>query len=674
MNTEQAAARIPELRRELERHNHLYYVVNRPEISDFEFDRLMRELQDLEEQFPQFGDTNSPSKRVGGDITEKFEKVKHRFPMLSLSNTYSREEIEQWETRVKKEIQGEFQYVLELKYDGVAISLTYENGELLRAVTRGDGSEGEDISANVRTIRSIPLRLQGEGFPASFDMRGEIYMPLESFNRINAERIDNGDEPFANPRNTAAGTLKMQDSKVVSERHLESFIYSCISDEPVSDSHFESILQARSWGFRIPPPEHRYIERTRNIDGIIAFIEYWQDRRHKLPFEIDGVVIKVDRFDLQEQLGLTAKSPKWAIAYKYKAETARTRLLSISYQVGRTGAITPVANLLPVLLAGTTVKRASLHNAEQIARLDLRIGDWVFVEKGGEIIPKVTGVDLDAREPGSQPLEYLSQCPECGTPLVKEEGFALHYCPNDSGCPPQIKGRLEHFISRKAMNIDGLGAETVDMLVEKSLIADPADLYALQESDLLPLERMAKKSVSNLLEGILQSRQRGFDRVLFALGIRHVGEVVAKKLARYFGSIDRLATATKEELMQAPEVGEIIAESIIEWFSREKHRALVDRLRQAGLQFEFAQANEGGESALLAGKTIVVSGVFTYFTRDGIKETIEQLGGSNAASISSKTSFVVAGENMGPAKLEKATRLGVPVISEQEFREMIGSL
>jgi DNA ligase (NAD+) len=673
MNTEQAAERIRDLRRELERHNHLYYVVNRPEISDFEFDRLMRELQDLEERFPELNDPNSPSKRVGGDITEKFEKVKHRFPMLSLSNTYSREEIEQWETRVKKEIEGDFQFVLELKYDGVAISLTYENGQFKKAVTRGDGSEGEDISANVRTIRSIPLQLQGEGFPASFDMRGEIYMPLESFNRINAERADNGDEPFANPRNTAAGTLKLQDSKVVAERHLESFIYSLVSDEPVSDSHFQSILKARAWGFRIPPPEHRYIERTRTIDGIIAFIEYWQDRRHKLPFDIDGVVIKVDRFDLQEQLGLTAKSPKWAIAYKYKAETARTKLMSISYQVGRTGAITPVANLLPVLLAGTTVKRASLHNAEQIARLDLRVGDWVFVEKGGEIIPKVTGIDLEAREPGSQPLEYLSHCPECGTHLVKEEGFALHYCPNDSGCIPQIKGRIEHFISRKAMNIDGLGAETVQLLVEKGLISDPADLYILEDKDLLPLERMAKKSVSNLLEGIDQSKQKGFDRVLFALGIRHVGEVVAKKLARYFGSIDRLAAAAKDELMQAPEVGDIIADSIIDWFSREKHRVLIRRLREAGLQFEFAQANSTGASAILAGKTIVVSGVFTYFTRDGIKEAIEQLGGSNAASISSKTSFVVAGENMGPAKLEKATRLGVPVISEQEFREMIGA-
>lgn len=662
---------IEQLREELRRHNHLYYVENRPEISDYDFDQKLKELEKLESEFPEYTDPNSPTKRVGGDITEKFEKHSHKYPMLSLSNTYSREEMVDWEERVKKAVDGEIAYVMELKYDGVAIGITYKDGKLLRALTRGDGQVGEDVSTNVKTIRSIPLVLGDGDYPNEFEIRGEIMLPLKEFQRINLERVENGDEAYANPRNTAAGTLKLQDSSVVSSRNLDCLLYGVYAERATAHSHFRSVEKAKSWGFKTPSPEKKMIAKGRSIDDIMDFIDYWEEHRGELPFEIDGIVIKVDDYRMQEELGMTAKSPRWAIAYKYKAEEVSTQLLDITYQVGRTGAITPVANLAPVFLAGTTVKRASLHNAEQIARLDLRVGDWVFVEKGGEIIPKVTGVDMDKRDPESKAFKYIAHCPECDTELIKEEGVALHYCPNDAGCPPQIVGRIAHFISRKAMNIDGLGEETVELLFEQGLINRASDLYTLQAEDLLPLERMAKKSVENLLNGVEKSKEQPFEKVLFAMGIRHIGEVVAKKIARHFGSMDKIEKATEEELLEVSEIGSVIAKSLIEYLGDARHRKELQALKDAGLNFSISEEELAGRTEKLKGLTFVVSGVFSTISRNDLKKMIEDNGGKNSGSISGKTSYLVAGDNMGPSKKEKAEKLGVPIISEGEFMEMV---
>lgn len=673
MNTDQAQIRIAQLTDELNKHNHAYYVLHQPVISDFEFDALLKELQDLESQFPAFASENSPTKRVGGDITDKFEKVRHRFPMLSLSNTYSEEEIVDWENRIKKSINDDVEYVLELKYDGVAISLSYENGHLVKAVTRGDGEVGEDVTANVRTIKSVPLSLHGSGFPNSFDIRGEIYLPKAEFARLNEQRAMDGEELYANPRNTAAGTLKNQDSKLVAERNLECFLYFIFAENLPFNNHFDSLTHAADWGFRVPSPNHRYIERTNSVQGIMDFIHFWNQERHNLPFEIDGIVIKVNRYDQQKQLGMTAKSPRWATSFKFKAEKVLTQLVDITYQVGRTGAITPVANLEPVFLAGTTVRRASLHNADQIAKLDIRVGDFVYVEKGGEIIPKVVGVEVSRRSQDSIPHTYITHCPECHTELIRREGEAQHYCPNENGCAPQLKGRIEHFIARKAMNIDGMGPETVDQLWEAGLIHDISSLYNLQADQLLPLERMAEKSVEKLLEGIQNSKNQPFERVLFALGVRHVGETVAKKLARYFKSLDALREADKESLCQVEEIGEKIADSIRAYFDDDRNIRVIEQLKSAGLQMEVSVAPTEGSTNLLEGKSFVVSGVFSAYSRDEVKALIEKHGGKNVGSISAKTDYVLAGENMGPAKLKKAESLGVPIISEEEFVQMIQS-
>jgi DNA ligase (NAD+) len=692
MNSDIAKSRIASLTSELNEHNHLYYVLNQPVISDFEFDQMLKELEQLEAQFPGLADPNSPTKRVGGDITDKFEKVKHRYPMLSLSNTYSQEEIREWEERVHKGLgngadlfsAAEVEYVMELKYDGLAISLTYENGRLMRGVTRGDGETGEDITANVRTIKSIPLHLRGN-HPGLFEIRGEVFLPKKEFERINIERVAAGEEPYANPRNTAAGTLKQQDSGEVAKRGLDCFLYSVYGDDLPFDNHYDSLTHAADWGFKAPPYTKRYIEKCKSVDGIMDFIRHWDEARHDLPFEIDGVVIKVNKYQEQEELGLTAKSPRWAIAYKFKAETVSTRLHRITYQVGRTGAITPVANLEPVFLAGTTVKRASLHNADQIAKLDIREGDVVFVEKGGEIIPKVVGVDESKRAEHSRPHVYITECPECGTGLYRNDGEAQHYCPNDTGCPPQIKGRMEHFISRKAMNIEGMGTETISGLWDKGLLRNYADIYDLRAEELTGLEftvsdefgenpkkrSMQEKSVNNLMAGIEASKQIPFERVLFALGIRFVGETVAKKLAKHFKDIDSIAKASFEQLIEAEEIGDKIAQSIIDWFANENNRNIIERLKKSGLRLEMDATESNKASDLLAGKTFVVSGVFAHFSRDGIKESIEANGGKVSGSISKKTDFVLAGDKMGPEKKKKAEDLGVAVIAEEDYLRMI---
>ena len=687
-----ARIRITELTAALNEHNHRYYVLNAPTISDYEFDQLLKELEALEQAHPELAEPNSPTKRVGGDITDKFEKVKHKYPMLSLSNTYNREEIIEWESRVHKGLGAgvdlfssvEIEYVMELKYDGLAISLSYENGKLVRGVTRGDGETGEDITPNVRTIRSIPLQLRGN-HPGEFEIRGEVFMPKAEFERLNAERIAKGEEPYANPRNTAAGTLKQQDSGEVAKRKLDCFLYYVYADDVTYNNHFDAISHANDWGFKTPPSKLRYIEKTTSVDGIMNFIEHWDKARHDLPFEIDGVVVKVNIYAQQEELGLTAKSPRWAIAYKFKAETVSTLLHKITYQVGRTGAITPVANLEPVFLAGTTVKRASLHNADQIEKLDIREGDYVFVEKGGEIIPKVVGVDTARRPANSQPHQYIANCPECGTPLVRSEGEALHYCPNDNGCAPQIKGKMEHFISRKAMNIEGMGSETISGLFDQGMLRNVADIYDLRADQLLGIEftvsdefgenpkkrSMQEKSVQNLISGIEASKQIPFERVLFALGIRFVGETVAKKLARHFNTIDAIALATFDQLIEAEEIGDKIAQSILDWFAMDENRAIIERLRQAGLQLERSAEESTPASDTLKGLTFVVSGVFQHFSRDGIKASIEANGGKVSGSISKKTSYVLAGDNMGPEKRKKAEELGVPVIDEEAYRGMI---
>jgi DNA ligase (NAD+) len=682
MNSFEAQIRVTELSEQLNAHNYNYYVLNTPVISDQEFDFLLKELEQLEIQFPELKSPNSPTQRVGGDITDKFEKVTHKSPMLSLSNSYNQEEIQDWAQRAIELAGKPIEFVMELKYDGVAIALWYKNGQLERAVTRGDGSVGEDVTTNVRTISSIPLQLIGD-FPAEFEIRGEIFMPKGVFQKLNEERAEAGEELYANPRNTAAGTLKQQDSKAVAKRKLDCFLYFVLNSSSTIETHSERVNHANTWGFKTPDSSKRMIETTSSVEGIMSFISFWDEHRSDLPFEIDGIVIKVNEVQLWDELGMTAKSPRWAIAYKFKAESISTKLLSITYQVGRTGAITPVANLSPIQLAGTTVKRASLHNADQIERLDIREGDFVWVEKGGEIIPKVTAVDTTKPRGAESMHEYISKCPECGTPLVRLEGEALHYCPNDTQCRPQLIGKLEHFIARKAMNIEGLGTETVAGLLASGLINDAGDLYSLTYEQLIGLEfqvgeegeEMKKrsfqaKSVENLLKGLEQSKQVPFERVLFALGIRHVGETVAKKIARAVKSLDNLKTLSFEDLRAIEEVGEIIARSIQAWISNEKHMVVLSKLVEAGLQFSVNEQDDVLLSNSLEGKSIVVSGTFETFSRDGIKEFIEQHGGKVVGSISSKTTYVVAGADMGPAKLKKAEDLKVPIISEQDLRNL----
>ena len=656
--------KIEELRRQLEYHNFRYYVENAPEISDFEFDTMMRELQDLERAHPELSDPNSPSVRVGSDITSEFRSVKHRFPMLSLGNTYSLDELHEFIARIEKEA-GPTEFVCELKFDGTAISLTYEDGRLLRAVTRGDGTQGDDVTANVRTVRTVPLRLRGDDWPPYFEIRGEILMPYASFDKINAEREAAGETLFANPRNAAAGTLKQQASSVVARRGLDCTLYQLAGDDLPFTNHWESLQKAREWGFKVSDAARI----CRTADEIDAYIAHWDEGRHALPFPTDGVVIKVNDFAVRRQLGFTAKAPKWAVAYKFKAEQALTRLDSVSFQVGRTGAITPVANLEPVLLAGTTVRRATLHNAEQMALLDIRPGDMVYVEKGGEIIPKITGVELSQRPADSKPFEYITVCPECGTPLVRYEGEAKHYCPNQGGCPPQIVGRIIHFIRRKAMDIEGLGEETVELLYENGLVHDVADLYDLKAGQLAELPRLGEKSADNIIRSIRGSVEVPFRRVLFGLGIRFVGETTAKYLAEHFRSLDAVMRATREELTQADEVGGRIADAIIEYFADEQNHAIIRRLRAAGLKFEEEARELASES--LAGRSFVVSGKFSR-SRDEMKELIEMHGGRNLAAVSANVDYIVAGDNMGPAKLRKAEKLGVKIISEEEFIAMIG--
>jgi len=672
MNTLNIQQKITQLSKELEEHNYRYYILSHPVVSDYQFDMMLKELQDLEEKHPEFASPNSPTKRVGGDITKEFNTVKHRYPMLSLSNSYSKEELIDFENRISKLTNEKIEYVCELKYDGVAISLNYKNGELVQALTRGDGVQGDDITANVRTIRTIPLKLKGNDYPADFEIRGEIFLPREAFDKINEEKKEAGEALLANPRNTASGTLKMQDSAVVAKRGLDCYLYSVSGEELPFVSHFDSIQKAGEWGFKVPLAQNNFIKKCDSIDGILEFINFWDEERKKLPFDVDGVVIKVNQYSIQKQLGTTAKSPRWAIAFKFETERACTKLISVSYQVGRTGAITPVANLEPVLLLGTTVKRASLHNADIIEKLDVREGDFVYVEKGGEIIPKIVGVELSQRNQDSQPLQYLSACPECNTPLIRRDGEAQHYCPNEVGCPPQIKGKMYHFISRKAMNIDGLGEETIDQLHDSGLIKNIADLYTLQFAQVVALERMAEKSANNLLAGIEASKTVPFERVLFALGIRHIGETVAKKLAFHFKNIDAIIAASLEELIRVEDIGEKIAVSIKEYFSLPESLALIEKLKSFDLQFEAIEVVKVGGSNILEGKSVVVSGVFKNYSRDDIKKEVEKHGGKNVGSISAKTSFVLAGENMGPEKLKKAEKLGVQILSEDDFMKLIG--
>ena len=661
--------RIAYLRSELHRHNHSYYVLNMPEISDYEFDQLMHELQNLEAQYPELYDPTSPTMRVGSDLTSEFVQVAHRYPMLSLGNTYSFEEVRDFYNRVQKALGGEpFELCCEIKYDGVSISLTYEEGRLVRAVTRGDGVQGDDVTANVRTIQSIPLVLQGDDYPADFEIRGEILMPWEQFDRLNREREAQEETLFANPRNAASGTLKLQNSSIVASRKLDAYLYYMLGDELPDAGHYECLQHASRWGFKISPA----MRKCSTLDEVFDYINYWDTERKNLPVATDGIVIKVNSLAQQHSLGYTAKVPRWAIAYKFQAEKALTRLNEVTYQVGRTGTVTPVANFEPVQLSGTMVKRATLHNADFMENLDLHIGDMVFVEKGGEIIPKITAVDLDARSfMMGEKVRFITRCPECGTPLMRVEGEAAIFCPNDISCPPQIKGRIEHFISRKAMNIDGLGAETVDLLYSVGLIHDAADLYNLRIPHISRLERMGYKSAENIVRSIERSREVPFERVLFAIGIRFVGETVAKKLARAFGSMERLENATFEELIAVDEIGEKIAQSILRFFSNEQCRTLVARLKEAGLQMEVVVDETIERTDRLAGKSIVISGVFAQHSRNEYKAMIEQHGGINVSSISSKTSFILAGRDMGPAKLEKAQKLGVEIIDEESFLKMI---
>lgn len=659
--------RIDQLREELHVHNYNYYVLNAPVISDLEFDKLMRELQDLEALHPEYYDPNSPSVRVGSDLNKNFTQVEHKYPMLSLGNTYSQAEVTEFYERVSKSLNEEFELCCEMKYDGTSISLTYEDGKLVRAVTRGDGVRGDDVTDNVKTIRSIPLVLHGEGYPKNFEIRGEILMPWNVFEELNRERELREEPLFANPRNAASGTLKSQNSAVVANRKLDAYLYYLLGDNLPHDGHYENLQEAAKWGFKIS----HISRKARTLQEVFDFINYWDIERKNLPVATDGIVLKVNSLRQQRNLGYTAKSPRWAIAYKFQAERALTKLEKVTYQVGRTGAVTPVANLDPVQLSGTVVRRASLHNADIIASLDLHIGDMVYVEKGGEIIPKITGVEVSARPAGSEKVTFITHCPECGSELVRYEDEAAYYCTNETACPPQIKGKIEHFISRRAMNIEGLGPETVDLFYQEGLIHDIADLYTLQTADICRLERMGEKSAENIIQGIERSKEVPYERVLFALGIRFVGETVAKKVAKAFRSIEALASANLDDLIHVDEIGEKIAGSIIQYFANEKNRILVERLRQSGLKLKADEEDLSGYSDKLKGMSIVISGVFARHSRDEYKALIEKHGGKNVGSISKKTSFILAGDNMGPSKLEKAQQFNIPIKDENEFLAMI---
>ncbi|MCE3229579.1 MAG: ligase [Bacteroidetes bacterium] len=674
MTKDEAKHKIENLSKTIEEHNHNYYVLDNPTISDFEFDKMLEELISLEKQFPELLLPTSPSQRVGGAITKEFKSVKHKYPMLSLSNSYSKDDMMDFDRRVKEGLHlendlfgaNQIQYVCELKFDGLSIGITYENGVISHAITRGDGVQGDDVTTNVKTIKSVPLKLKGN-FPPLFEIRGEIYMPKKEFERINKEREEIGETPLANPRNTASGTMKMQDSAVVASRNLDCFLYSLLGENVPHKSHYENLQAAKSWGFKISDDA----KLCNGINEVLEFIDHWDKARYDLPFEIDGIVIKVNDYQKQQQLGFTAKSPRWAIAYKFKAEQVSTKLLSITYQVGRTGAITPVANLQPVQLGGTTVKRASLHNADIIEKLDIRVNDFVFVEKGGEIIPKIIGVDLEKRDPENVKTVYAYECPECHAKLVRKESEAQHYCPNENECPPQVKGKMEHFVSRKAMNIDSLGGETIEQLFEANLLRNIADIYDLKKEQLLPLERMAEKKAQNLIDGIEASKAVPFERVLYAIGIRHVGETSAKKITRKVRNMDALLAMQKEELLHIDEVGETIAESIIQHFKNPQNKDILDRLKAAGLQFSLSEEALANTGDKLKGLSIVISGVFTKYSRDQLKDMIEQNGGKSSGSISGKTSYLLAGDNMGPEKLKKAQNLGVKIISEEEFEKML---
>ncbi|WP_430817723.1 NAD-dependent DNA ligase LigA [Carboxylicivirga sp. RSCT41] len=658
---------IQELRDLLHHHNHQYYVLNEPLISDYEFDQMLNKLIDLEKQHPEFNDPNSPTQRVGSDLNKEFEQVRHVYPMLSLGNTYNEGEINDFYTRVSKQLmEAPFEIVCELKYDGTAIGLSYENGQLVRAVTRGDGVQGDDVTANVKTIKSIPLQLKGD-YPASFEIRGEIFLPHKGFQKLNELRTEAGESPFANPRNAAAGSLKMQNSAQVAKRPLDCYLYYMLGENLPSNLHSENLNKASEWGFKIPP----HIKVCKNIDEVIAFINYWDEERQNLPFDIDGIVLKVNSLEQQRSLGFTAKSPRWAISYKFKAEQGYTKLKEVTFQVGRTGAVTPVANLEPVFLAGTTVQRASLHNADIINTLDLHEGDMVYVEKGGEIIPKIVGVDATVRDASALKINFLERCPECDTPLTRIDGEAAHYCPNAETCPPQVKGRIEHFIGRKAMNIDGLGIETIDLLYKNGFIKNVADLYELHPMQLSGLDRMGDKSANNILDGLEASKQVIFARVLFALGIRYVGETVAKKLASAFKNIDKLMSATLEELVEVDEIGDRIAQSVTEYFSHDENIQLIEKLKSIGLQLQLSDEEQSQHSSKLEGLSFVVSGSFASFSRDELKGLIEKNGGKNLSGVSSKTNYLVAGDKIGPSKLAKAEKLNVNIISEEEFKQMI---
>ncbi|HZY36697.1 MAG TPA: NAD-dependent DNA ligase LigA [Mucilaginibacter sp.] len=671
MSPAEAKNRINTLASEIKQHNYNYYVLAMPTISDFDFDKKLEELIALEKQFPEFIDPDSPTQQVAGYITKEFVTVKHKWPMLSLGNTYSEQELLDFDQRIRKAIGDNFEYVCELKFDGLSMSLTYEDGKLVRAVTRGDGVQGDEVTNNVKTITTIPKRLHPGDYPDHFEIRGEVFMHLKAFERLNDERIENGDLPYANPRNFASGTIKLQDSAEVARRPLDCYLYFLYTDKNIYKTHWESLQAVKSWGFHV----NDNTRRCADINCVFDFIKEWDKKRFTLSYDIDGIVIKVNSFAQQQELGFTAKSPRWAIAYKYKAEQAETELMSVSYQVGRTGAVTPVANLKPVFLAGTTVKRATLHNADEIeVRLKLHEGDWVYVEKGGEIIPKITGVNLEKRKPGAPAIKYITHCPACGTLLERKEGEAAWYCPNEDGCPPQIVGKMQHFIDRKAMNIDGLGDETIETLYQKGFISHISDIYTLKDhaDDLKKMDRFGEKSINNMLDGIEKSKEMPFDKVLFGLGIRYVGATVAKKLTAHFKTVDRLASATLEELTGAEEIGERIAFSIQEYFANEEHKAEIEKLKATGLQFVTEEKEVQLAGDALSGKTFIISGVFEKYSRDELTNIIEQNGGKIVSGISAKLNYLVAGENMGPSKLEKAQKLNIPIINDDQLLEMIG--
>ncbi|RFZ82163.1 NAD-dependent DNA ligase LigA [Mucilaginibacter terrenus] len=670
MSPIEAKEKIQSLTAELKQHNYNYYVLAMPTIADFDFDQKLKQLSELEKQFPDFADPDSPTQKVGGDITKEFVTVKHRWPMLSLGNTYNEQELIDFDQRIRKAIGDNFEYVCELKFDGLSMSLTYENGALARAVTRGDGTQGDEVTTNVRTIHSIPKKLAKGNYPDLFEIRGEVFMHLKAFERLNKERVDNGEVPYANPRNFASGTMKLQDSAEVARRPLDCFLYGLYTEKLLFKTHWESLEAVREWGFHVD--DHSRL--VKDISGVLEFIKYWDTERHNLSYDIDGIVIKVNNYSQQQELGFTSKSPRWAISYKFKAERVETELLAVTYQVGRTGAVVPVANLKPVLLAGTTVKRATLHNADEITiRLQLHEHDTVYVEKGGEIIPKIISVNLDKRKPDAKPVYYITNCPACNTELLRQEGEAAYYCPNDEGCPPQIVGKMQHFIGRKAMNIDGLGDETIDMLYTKGFIRHISDLYTLKDKrdGLKGLERFGEKSINNMLDGIERSKQQPFEKVLFGMGIRFVGETVAKKLVAHFKTIDKLMSASVEELTAAEEIGGRIAESLFNYLADETHREEIEKLRRAGLQLIAEDKEVTLASEKLSGQNFIISGTFEKYSRDELKDIIEQNGGKILSSISAKLSFLVAGDNMGPSKLEKATKLNIPIISDEELLAMI---